>query len=76
MKAFEFCYWLQGYFELVDDVDVLHADQVEKIKNHLNMVFLHDIDKTYPQGTELQDLHDGVPPQFKPQPDGLPKLRC
>ena len=44
MKATEFCYWLQGYFELTGHVGALHADQVETIKRHLALVFAHDID--------------------------------
>ena len=70
MKATEFCYWLQGMFEL-GDVKTLNEDQTEKVKNHLNMVFFHDIDKTYPQGTELQKLHDGTT-----IPSIHTKLRC
>ena len=45
MKAIEFCYWLQGYFEL-DRVSAkpLTAKQVELIQRHLALVFKHDID--------------------------------
>jgi hypothetical protein len=39
-----FCYWLQGYFEIADqsnDIqkDVFNADQLEVVRNHLNLVF-------------------------------------
>jgi len=47
MKATEFCYWLQGYFELDDAAGPgtrLSEAQVEVIKNHLALVFTHDID--------------------------------
>lgn len=46
MKIENFCYWLQGYFELTgDDVKQgLTPKQVEVIRRHLNMVFAHEID--------------------------------
>jgi len=42
MNAQDFCFWLQGYFEIADDIDSdpsLTEKQVETIKNHLNLVF-------------------------------------
>ncbi len=68
MKAHEFCYWLQGYFELRDGTnDTLSAAQVDVIKSHLNMVFFHDIDNKYPkeQQAVLNELHKPTPPFFK-----------
>lgn len=65
MKATEFCYWLQGMFEL-NPAQELTVEQTDLIKRHLQMVFLHDIDKNYPveQQKPLYDLHrqkqDGV----------------
>lgn len=44
MKTTEFCYWLQGLFELGNPVS-LDEQQTELIRKHLEMVFLHDIDK-------------------------------
>ena len=48
MKSRDFCYWLQGYFEVhakdSESRPDLHSDQVEVIKNHLNLVFAHEID--------------------------------
>lgn len=60
MKSTEFCYWLQGMFELADP-ETLDEHQTELIKRHLNMVFLHEIDPSYPvaQQKPLQALHDG-----------------
>lgn len=48
MKSVEFCYWLQGLFELGDPKELSGA-QTELIKKHLNMVFIHEIDKSYPE---------------------------
>lgn len=61
MKSQEFCYWLQGFFELAKPVE-LNAMQTDLIQRHLNMVFFHEIDPSYPaaQQKPLQDLHDGV----------------
>jgi hypothetical protein len=54
MKATEFCYWLQGFFEIgqannyVDgEPGPLTAEQVKVIQNHLALVFHHDIDPSY-----------------------------
>ena len=60
MKAQEFCYWLQGYFELTEP-DAMTVEQTEMVKRHLALVFIHDIDPK--QGTpehqaELQAAHD------------------
>jgi hypothetical protein len=39
MKAQEFCYWLQGMFEL-SDVKMLNAVQLETVRKHLQMVIM------------------------------------
>jgi len=45
MTSRDFCYWLQGFFELNEDPAAeLSAKQVEMIRRHLAMVFLHEID--------------------------------
>jgi len=38
MHSRDFCYWLQGHFEMNSD-DRLSTDQIRIIKNHLNLVF-------------------------------------
>lgn len=38
MKAEEFCYWLQGFFELSNS-NTLSVTQTQVIKDHLNLVF-------------------------------------
>lgn len=43
MKSRDFCYWLQGMFEL-SDIKSLDTFQTDKIKKHLGMVFKHEID--------------------------------
>jgi hypothetical protein len=52
MSAVEFCYWLQGKLEIDaakhgdagEYTEGLSASQVEVIKKHLALVFVHDID--------------------------------
>lgn len=49
MKSRDFCYWLQGYFEISDSTNgktnmPLNEKQVAQIKAHLAMVFKHEID--------------------------------
>lgn len=56
MLTSEFCYWLQGYFELSESND-LSQQQVEVIKAHLALVFLHDLDPKQIKD-KLQKTHD------------------
>lgn len=44
MTSRDFCYWLQGLFELSPERKTLNAIQVELIRKHLAMVFIHEID--------------------------------
>ena len=43
MTAIDFCFWLQGYFEMSGSSE-LTKEQVKVLKNHLNLVFIHEID--------------------------------
>ena len=48
MTSRDFCYWLQGFFEIRGALDVPHGglthQQVEMIQRHLALVFKHEID--------------------------------
>ena len=52
MTSRDFCYWLQGYFEIhgnrpvrePESVYNLNDSQVDMIRKHLAMVFIHEID--------------------------------
>jgi hypothetical protein len=69
MQSRDFCYWLQGFFEinsagrdLSEHSSGLTASQVSMIKNHLNMVFVHEIDPSLggPQKQQtLNQAHQG-----------------
>lgn len=76
MKSVEFCYWLQGLFE-VGEPTTLNEKQVDVIKRHLNMVFVHEIDASYPaeQQNALNLEHN---PHLKPgaTKPGEPVMRC
>ena len=75
MEADQFCYWLQGYFELTENDGDLSLEQIKTIQNHLNLVFVHDLDPKQ-VAEKLQQIHDGVPANMDPlkNPDGL--MRC
>lgn len=54
MKSPEFCYWLQGFFEL-GCPDGMTPQQVEMVRKHLSLVFIHELDKTH--GTDAVKLN-------------------
>lgn len=43
MTSRDFCYWLQGYFEISEPKEI-NKEQTEMIKKHLALVFKHEID--------------------------------
>lgn len=43
-------------FEL-NSASALDERQTKMIKNHLDMVFIHDIDPSYPEGDKLNKAH-------------------
>lgn len=56
MTSRDFCYWLQGYFEVANP-DVIHMDKIEMIKKHLNLVFIHEIDPSMGDKKEQDKLN-------------------
>lgn len=69
MTSRDFCYWLQGYFEIREGESTVPTDktlshhQVLTIKNHLAMVFKHEIDPSHgdeKHQKELSDIHRGI----------------
>lgn len=42
MQARDFCFWLQGYFELTGATNGLDANQTTTVRSHLALVFAHD----------------------------------
>jgi len=92
MTTRDFCFWLQGWFELNQTINFKKGatpETLDMIRRHLNLVFKHDIDPSMPDPTgELQTIHDGKPPinseidwqlngPFKQNPSGYaPLVRC
>lgn len=74
MNARDFCYWLQSAFELggMKSFDEL---QTNIIRKHLDMVFVHDLDKRFPEDVQkkLNEIHN--PQKLHSFPDGV-TMRC
>ena len=59
MKSRDFCYWLQGWFELNKTIDHRGGTTPETMKvieNHLAMVFKHEIDPSHGDAEHQKDL--------------------
>lgn len=69
MTSRDFCYWMQSLFE-VAELKTLNEKQMETVRCHLAMVFIHEIDPSFPAGQQdaLQEAHDGPPPPPPPSP--------
>ena len=57
MTSRDFCYWLQGYFE-INPQDIPNQNQIEIIKKHLNLVFKHEIDPSMGDEKHQQELNE------------------
>jgi hypothetical protein len=71
LNSRDFCYWLQGYFELNGYTD-LTKEQVETIGKHLNLVFVHEIDPSYGDEKHQEKLNNIHNSPF----DHGPGMRC
>lgn len=61
MTSRDFCFWLQGFFEIAGPQAEIGAHEVTLIRNHLNLVFKHEIDPSMPDPDgSLQATHDGL----------------
>jgi hypothetical protein len=73
MTSEQFCFWLQGFFAFSESSTRLDSNQVQVIKNHLNLVFAHAIVPKAGSSVQyqnyLQGIHDG-------QDSAGPLLRC
>jgi len=62
MTSRDFAYWLQGFMEVSNATEIT-PEQLKIIKNHLNMVFKHEIDPSHGDAAHqktLSDTHRGV----------------
>jgi len=70
MTSRDFCFWLQGYFEIEQErageqAPALGAGQVACIKKHLALVFVHEIDPSAgppAKQDELNKIHGTAAP--------------
>lgn len=72
MTGRDFCYWLQGFFEIVENENEeikdisISVKQAKIIRAHLNLVFKHEIDpqnlegKTIEEQKEYISIHRGA----------------
>ncbi len=69
MTSRDFAYWLQGFFEIADP-EKITPQQTEMIKTHLSMVFIHEIDPSFPAGQQeaLNQAHRPSPDKPRLQP--------
>jgi hypothetical protein len=65
MEAVQFCYWLQGYFEIHGRNDGLTTEQLDCIRRHLALVFVHDIDPKAGPPEHQQKLNEIHSPDKK-----------
>lgn len=84
MTSENFCYWLQGFFELSTTtasvteekkLSSLTIAQTQCIQRHLDMVFRHEIDPSLgtPEHQQaLLEVHEGTPRPWDPHT----KLMC
>lgn len=64
MTARDFCFWLNGFFELDGAENGIGIKQAGLIKRHLDLVFVHEIDAAIDKGDplkkkELDAIHGG-----------------
>jgi hypothetical protein len=83
MTSRDFCFWLQGFFELNPGGTGMSAAQANLVKRHLALVFKHEIDPSMgdtAHQAKLDETH-GPPVKTEPawarpqDPDG-PVARC
>lgn len=72
MKARDFCFWLQGYFEL-NGPKTIDEKETELIRRHLALVFKHEIDPAMGNDEHQQMLNHL---HGNPVPPGEPVMRC
>ena len=76
MNSRDFCFWLQGFFEIhgASGAIVVTPEQTEIIRKHLDMVFVHDIDSSMGDDKQqelLNEIHfagKGKLPEKKSEP--------
>lgn len=69
MTSRDFCYWLQGFFEINHAngaIKELSVEQVRMVQKHLHLVFKHEIDPSYGSTEHQEELNEIHNPKSKP----------
>ena len=76
MNAVDFCFWLQGYFEL-NVVTEINKHQAGVIQKHLTLVFEHQIDPLRESEVEVsKDALDAIHGGLESSAENDPLVRC
>lgn len=73
MQSRDFCFWLQGFFEIGGDADALTPAQTAMIRRHLELVFAHDIAPSLRERPAPPVPGPVVPPLPEPIPGPTPE---
>jgi hypothetical protein len=73
MQSRDFCFWLQGFFEIGGDADALTAAQTAMIRRHLELVFAHDIARSLRERPAPPVPGPVMPPAPEPVPERQPE---
>jgi hypothetical protein len=73
MQSRDFCYWLQGFFELRQGSEPLDAAQVTLVKRHLDLVFQHAAGVSLREKPAELEPYPIAPPEPAPSPHPEPK---
>ena len=78
MTSRDFCYWLQGYFEISGTpLEGFGREQVDAIRRHLGLVFLHEIDPAAGPPAHQAKLNEAhAPPKIGGVGPGGAIYRC
>lgn len=77
MTSRDFVFWFNGFLEISGPDAEIDKAKLQIIRNHLNLVFKHEIDPFMPDLTgELQAIHDGKPPITDGPNSAMTLLRC
>ncbi len=61
MTSRDFCYWMQGYFEINGADAMMTSEQAACIRKHLALVFVHEIDPSHGPAehqAKLNEIHN------------------
>ncbi len=85
MTSRDFCFWMQGFFELRGEDAPITAEQAACIQKHLALVFVHEIDPSAggpAEQAKLNAAHTAEPAtnqhlsSQRPPPPGGFIVRC